>query len=150
VLAAELPGGVAVACSPLQRCAQLAEALSALRPDLPVTHDTRLREMDFGVWEGRLWSDIGEPALAAWTADFAQHRPGGGDSVETFMARVAEAWDALDDTPTLWITHAGVIRAVALLRAGSRSINRADAWPRTALAYGAWMRLDVPGAVSQW
>ncbi len=140
-LAASLPPGLRVICSPLQRCEQLAQDLSALRPDLAYKTDVRLREMDFGDWEGRPWQAIGPAALAAWTDDFAHHRPGGGESVAGFMQRVAEIWDerdALDGTPTLWITHAGVIRAASLLARGQRSIERADQWPLTAPAYGGW------------
>jgi alpha-ribazole phosphatase len=142
-LAHGLPTGVTVAWSPLQRCAQLAQALALHRPDLKSVPDPRLQEMDFGDWEGRLWTDIGADAMAAWTADFAHYRPGGGDNVHGFMQRVASAWDALDGTSTLWITHAGVIRAATLLASGVRHIDRADQWPRTAPAFGAWARLEI-------
>ena len=36
----------------------------------------------------------------------------------------------------LWITHAGVIRAVRLLLAGVRVVERADQWPREAVPFG--------------
>lgn len=143
-LAAVLPGQTQILCSPRLRCTQLAVALSALRPQWPVTVDPRLREMDFGTWEGRLWTDIGAAALDAWTADFAQHRPGGGDNVAGFMARVAEVWDTLDprgEKATLWITHAGVIRAIALLSAGTRCPAEASEWPGMAVPFGGWLRV---------
>ncbi len=142
-LAAVLPTGISVICSTLQRCEQLAQALSAPRPDLALNFDPRLREMDFGDWEGQRWDAIGQPALAAWTADFARHRPGGGESVQLFMQRVAEAWDAVGTQPTLWITHAGVIRACSLLAAGIRSIDRADQWPQAAPGYGEWITFEL-------
>ena len=47
-LAAALPRGFRVVSSTLQRCEQLAQALCALRPDLTIFFDPRLREMDFG------------------------------------------------------------------------------------------------------
>ena len=137
-LAAMLPASCSVRSSTLQRCEQLAQALSVLRPDLMLKLDPRLREMDFGSWEGQRWDAIGQSALEAWTADFARHRPGGGESVQGFMQRVASAWDAKIDQPTLWITHAGVIRACSLLAAGIRSIARADQWPQAAPGYGEW------------
>jgi alpha-ribazole phosphatase len=140
-LAAALPAGTCIVSSPQKRCVQLAQALSQLRPTWPAAADERLREMDFGTWEGRLWRDIGQEALDAWTGDFAQHRPGGGDNVVNFMERVTEAWDALDGTPTVWITHAGVIRAVALLNAGTRRVDQASQWPRTALPFGGWQQV---------
>lgn len=146
-LAAALPKDISVYCSPLQRCEQLAQVLSTLRPDLTTIFDSRLREMDFGHWEGQRWDAIGQPALEAWTADFARHRPGGGESVQMFMRRVTAAWDAVDTQPTLWITHAGVVRACSLLAAGIRNIQHANQWPHAAPGYGEWVIYEpaVPG-----
>ena len=143
-LAQALPLGIAIRTSPLQRCERLTQALRGLRPDL--THNTcvdaRLAEMDFGRWEGQRWDAIGQPALEAWTNDFAQHRPGGGESVQMFMQRVAAAWDAVGTQPTLWITHAGVARACSLLAAGIRHVERANQWPHAAPGYGEWLTFE--------
>jgi alpha-ribazole phosphatase len=140
-LAAELPPGMAVQVSPLRRCQQLAEALHALRSDLPLRTDTRLREMDFGSWEGVAWADIPRAAVDAWTADFASHRFGGQESAAEVLARVAEAWDEVPSLPdTLWITHAGVAQAATLLHQGMRHVTCAADWPLPGLQYGRWMR----------
>lgn len=158
-LALELPAGIRISVSPLQRCAQLAEALQALRPDLACHTDARLQEMDFGRWEGRAWQDIEQAELQAWTDDFA-HYPAGstGESVVAFMARVGAAFDALAPTPThrppdrspetpanatLWITHAGVIRAAGLLAQNIRHIKHARQWPLQAPNYGQWRTLEL-------
>ena len=104
-------------------------------------------EMDFGQWEGRRWDDIGAAAIDAWVADFAHYRPGGGESVGQFMQRVAAVWDETTlsaDTPTLWITHAGVIRAATLLQSGQRLIASAAQWPAAALPFGRWVQLTAP------
>ena len=122
-LVQSLPSGIKILCSPLQRCELLAHVLIGLRADLTYKTDPRLKEIDFGQWEGQRWDDIGTAAINAWVADFGQHRPGGGESVEQFMQRVAAVWDEAAlaaDTPTLWITHAGVIRAATLLQGGQR------------------------------
>jgi alpha-ribazole phosphatase len=147
-LAAQLPAGIRVITSPLQRCEQLAHVLLGLRPDLTSETDARLAEMDFGKWEGRAWQAIGQPELQAWTDDFAHCKAGGhGESVTVFMARVAAAFDALQDqSDTLWITHAGVIRAVHLLAQGVRHIERADQWPLNAPKYGQWQLLNLQAA----
>jgi alpha-ribazole phosphatase len=143
-LAQTLPAGVALVTSPLQRCEQLAEVLLELRPDLTCKKDPRLQEMDFGDWEGRRWDAIGQSALEAWVADFARHRPGGGESVQTFMQRVAAAWDELwAETPvpltdTVWITHAGVMRAATLLQSGLRQISQTEQWPTATPGFGEW------------
>ncbi len=102
-------------------------------------------EMDFGDWEGRAWADIAKTELDAWTADFARHKAGHtGESVAQFMARVAEAFDELSPaSDTLWVTHAGVIRAAGLIASGMRHIERADHWPIAAPAYGQWCKLAI-------
>jgi len=145
-LAALLPTGLRVVTSPLQRCEQLAQALYAQRPDLAYKTDARLQEMDFGQWEGQAWEALDRGELEAWTTGFANYNAGGdGESVTAFMARVASAFDALVDTgtDTVWITHAGVIRAVALLAQGIRCIAQASEWPLDAPKYGQWQLLDL-------
>ena len=97
-----------------------------------------------------------------------------GESVAAFMTRVAQAFDALGErvdsgngwpalspdrvpkdkaqdasaqapaSATLWITHAGVIRAVQLLALGLRQIEHARQWPMDAPKYGQWQTLDWP------
>ena len=144
-LAVQLPAGLGIISSPLQRCEQLAQALHALRPDLAYKTDARLQEMDFGRWEGRAWQDIDRSELAAWTGDFAHYKVGcDGESVTAFMARVGAAFDALPgQEAALWITHAGVIRAVELLARSVRHIERADQWPLDAPKYGQWQLLNL-------
>jgi alpha-ribazole phosphatase len=140
-----LPGGACLLTSPLQRCELLAHVFIGLQPDLIVKKDERLQEMHFGQWEGRPWTDIDPAELTAWTDDFANYRAGGtGESVTQFMNRVAAAFDELDPTrDTLWVTHAGVIRAATLIASGIRHINRADEWPTHAPAYGQWCKLTI-------
>jgi alpha-ribazole phosphatase len=144
-LAAVLPSGMAVAVSPLQRCEQLWQALSRLRPDLTHQTDPRLQEMNFGAWEGRAWADIPAAELAAWTDDFSSYAVGGsGESVAGFMARVAAAVDGLErEKNTVWLTHAGVIRAVTLIASGQRHVQLASQWPAQAPAFGQWVTLAV-------
>jgi alpha-ribazole phosphatase len=137
-LAIQLPPGLALRCSPLRRCRQLAHALRALRPDLVPSEDRRLAEMDFGCWEGRPWSEVAQQEYEDWTADFPGYRCGGGENVAALMARVAQALadTRRDGSDALWITHGGVVRAVRLLLAGVALPSRADEWPREALAFG--------------
>jgi len=145
-LAAELPQGLPLRVSPLQRCEQLAQALQGLRPDLAYkTTELRLAEMDFGHWEGQAWSSIPQSALDAWVADFAHHRFGGRESVAEVMHRVALAWDATLQAgqDAAWITHAGVIRAASLLHQGVRQVQRADQWPKEGPGFGEWLTLRL-------
>ena len=150
-LAAALPQKLQVVHSPLQRCVQLANALQALRPDLALQADARLGEFDFGAWEGRAWNSIARADIDHWTAAFATHRPGGGESLAAMLARVAQALEdarqhtANSGSDVLWISHAGVARCVQwLLQAPAGGMPRADQWPVTAPALGAWTRFALP------
>lgn len=154
-LAAALPAQALVAHSPLQRCEQLALDLQGLRPDLTSKPDARLREMDFGRWEGQRWDDLARSDIDAWVAAFASHGPGGGEPLAAVLARVASA---LHDARTeggrvglqpaaardvVWITHAGVIRSVAwLLAQGPGVLPTAAQWPVPAPAWGEWTVLE--------
>ncbi|RCX09500.1 alpha-ribazole phosphatase [Extensimonas vulgaris] len=153
-LAQALPQRLHVAYSPLLRCELLAQYLQALRPDLTYEPEARLREFDFGQWEGRAWSDIGQAALERWVQDFAAHRPGGGESLAEMLARVAHALQQARERarttgqPQLWIMHAGVARCVAWLQALGNAQNavrlpQAHEWPRQAPQWGEWQRIDL-------
>jgi alpha-ribazole phosphatase len=100
--------------------------------------------MDFGHWEAQPWSAIPPEAYDAWTADFGGHRFGGKESVTDFMNRVALAWDEIQGQAqdSIWITHAGVIRAVSLLAKGVRQITDAAQWPAQAPGFGQWTVVD--------
>ena len=138
-LSTQLPAGLIAHSSPLKRCTQLAHGLQALRPDLHVERDARLREMDFGAWEGRRWTDIPRPEFDRWLADFADAAPAGnGETVRALMARVGQAWAdwRASGRDALWITHAGVIRAALLLARGKLLPNSAADWPDDALPFG--------------
>ena len=99
--------------SPLTRCARLARYIADQR-GLNVIVEPRLREMDFGRWEGRAWSDIPREELDTWTADFLHARPHGGESVAMLKIRtkaVLAACQRREPAHMLCVTHSGVIKA---------------------------------------
>ena len=156
-LARVLPPHMLCRVSPLQRCQQLASALQQIRPDCLFNSstytDTRLAEMDFGHFEGQLWSAIPKADVDAWTANFGDHRFGGVESANDVLHRVAQALtdcqachsqtQALVQqvSDVLWITHAGVIRAVTLLAQGVTQVETARQWPREVPAFGGFTQL---------
>ncbi len=145
-LAEALPADLRTISSPLQRCTQLAESLCQLRPPAAFDTDARLAEMDFGAWEGQPWDQISPAALDAWTHNFAHHAPGGGETVSNFITRVAAALTAVRSAKedTVWITHAGVMRAVAVLQTvGLATPLRSDQWPREPVPVGGWQRWEL-------
>lgn len=82
-----------VFCSPMRRAVQTAEILF---PDAERRLIPDLREMDFGVFEGRGWWEMEEdPAYRAWTDSGCTLRCPGGESREEFSARICAAFDAL-------------------------------------------------------
>ena len=146
-LATALPNPALLQHSPLQRCEQLALSLSALQANLTSNADGRLREMDFGQWEGRLWADIARDGLDAWTQDFAHYRPGQGENLASMLTRVSAALDEaqqhlLRGTHVVWVTHAGVARCVEWLvsQGGLPAALQVTAaqWPLHAPGFGAW------------
>lgn len=148
-LAQRLPPGARVLASPLGRCQQLAQALRVLRPDLRFDTDARLREMNFGTWEGQRWDALPPEAFEAWTNNFWQHRVGAGECVADLMGRVGEVWDAalaasIADVPQVWLTHAGVIRAARLIASGQREVRSAEDWPAAAPGFGLCWRYQGP------
>jgi alpha-ribazole phosphatase/probable phosphoglycerate mutase len=104
--------------SPLQRCAAFAEELAS-RLQSPLHIDPRWRELGFGAWEGRRWSDLYEEygeALLAFQQNPGQNPAPGGEDYPDFERRIAGAWaDLLAQAQGghwLLIAHAGVQRAV--------------------------------------
>ena len=145
-LADALPAHARLFHSTLQRCELLALAVQALRPDLASKPDERLREMDFGRWEGLAWVHIGKSAIDEWTAAFAAYTPGGGENLTTMLARVSLALRAAQQLhatqgveDVVWITHAGVARCVNWLQAqGADVAPQSDQWPVAAPGWGEW------------
>lgn len=142
-LASLLPQGLQLWTSPLLRCAALAETLLAQRPDLQLRTDARLVELDFGCWEGVRWDDIPRSVFDAWASDFGAARFGGRESVNELLRRVAAVRAEVQalGQDAVWITHAGVLRAMALLDQGLTTLDQATLWPREVAGWGEWQVL---------
>lgn len=141
------PPGTPVWVSGLLRAQQMAGALQAERPELGAARiDTRLNEMDFGAWELQRWDAVPRSAFDEWMADFAHHRFGGAESTQMLLYRVAAALGELrpaTSTDVVWVTHAGVIRAVQhIVTSGGVHIQDAAEWPKDAPEPGGWTSLS--------
>jgi alpha-ribazole phosphatase len=134
-LRANLPSGLPVWSSPLQRCRRLAELLN---PNLIV--DERLMEMDFGAWEGRSWDDIPRPELDAWAADVAGYAPPGGESPFALQQRALDFVAALKVQEAVIVTHAGVIRTLLAHWQGLPPAR----WTELVFGYGSCTRVVLP------
>ena len=108
-----------IVASDLRRAADSASVL-AVPWKATVEVDPRLREMDFGEWDGHTWHALqardGE-RLQAWMEDWVDTRAPGGESFADVAIRVAEWIDECraredDQAVVLAVAHAGAIRAV--------------------------------------
>jgi len=109
-------GWDAVVTSPLRRCAEFAEAVAGAR-HLPLDTESRIREMDFGAWEGRTAEDIlanGPGDLSAFWADPERAQAPEGEALAEFRDRVVAGWEGILDryegNHILVVAHGGVIR----------------------------------------
>lgn len=104
-----------VVSSPLQRCRIFAEQLT----DAPLHLDERLREVGFGVWEGRLVEEVWRTdtdVVTAWSRDPTSVTPAEGEPLVAVAARVNACFHQLLDEyrgqRLLLVTHGGVIRVL--------------------------------------
>lgn len=106
-------------CSDLTRCRQtLAHVMEGREAASPTRFDARLRELDFGDYEGCTYDELEPlPAYRAWIDSAGEQAPPGGESTAELRQRL-EAWFAellAGCTPhgqhrALVVTHGGVIR----------------------------------------
>lgn len=117
-----------VVTSPLRRCADVGRVLAAWGWQHHI--DPALVEVDFGAWDGCAWASIPRAEVDEWCADLAHYRPGGGESVDQLLARVA-AWRP--GTARVAVGHGGWLSAAMwMARPGaSLTVPRIDAadWP---------------------
>lgn len=105
-IAADCP----VFSSPLSRCLRLAETLGGV-----LVPDARLQELDFGAWENQALAALDSPAFRAWSENFVDTAPPGGETFTQLCERVAEFWRELcrlDAEMAVVVAHAGSIRAL--------------------------------------
>ncbi|CAL1240587.1 histidine phosphatase family protein [Candidatus Methylocalor cossyra] len=104
--------------SPLSRCFDFAEELSA-RSGIPLEVDERLKEIGFGVWQGKTREEITQydpGLLQRFYRDPLTHRPDGAEGLAEFRTRIVSAWNDIlarhAGRHILIVCHAGTIRMV--------------------------------------
>lgn len=133
-----------VLTSSLQRAASVGRVLAGWGWQHHI--DARLNEMNFGAWDGRPWDAIGADAVNGWCAAFAEHAPGGGESVSALLARCASLLAELraNAPPPCVVGHAGWISAARWLQGGEQHKPNAAEWPG-AVSYSSLMLLARRG-----
>jgi broad specificity phosphatase PhoE len=104
--------------SDLVRAAATAAAIGAAC-GVPIEAEPRLREMNFGVWEGLTWDEIvaRTPELAGRPTSPRSQVPAGGESFGDVCARIRPVLDGLagrlpSDGRALIVSHAGIMHAL--------------------------------------
>jgi alpha-ribazole phosphatase len=113
-----------VFCSDLKRCRETLDIVYPNSPD-KVIFDDRLREMDFGDWEGQTYEQLRHSSTyRGWLDDPHSITPPRGESWAHFNARLEEFMEILtcfkkeennghSVSSVLIITHGGVIRQLS-------------------------------------
>ena len=102
----------AIYTSDLERVRDTAAAIAAHLADMPRTEDTRLREQNFGIFEGRPIDELLRE-MADERVDFSAFAPAGGETRADFEARIIDFFHEMRarhaDEAVLIVTHYGVI-----------------------------------------
>ena len=136
-----------VISSPLQRCSHFAQSF-AEKCRQPLSLNPQWMEMNFGDWDGQshqsLWDKHGSTLAKYWENPWLGN-PHGGESLEAFDTRIAEAWQCLLSEQLgkrlLVVTHAGVMKQ--LLRLLLELPQNANYLHRIELPYAARYRVTV-------
>ncbi len=101
--------------SPMRRVRQtLAYILDAYGLDESVvTFDERLRERDFGIWEGTVWDELIKAGVNPWETprDYYFWRPEGGESYADVAERIRAFLSDMRE-PAIIVAHGGIHRVL--------------------------------------
>jgi broad specificity phosphatase PhoE len=106
--------------SDLERASETARIVAESR-DLEIFSDPRLREFDFGRWEGLTWDEIGATSPQVVTNDATgvrQYAAEGGETFEQVRSRLGSFLADLEREnlgAVLIVTHAGPLHAIFAL-----------------------------------
>jgi alpha-ribazole phosphatase len=139
----ELLDPLQIFSSDLARAVACAAAVSTRR-GIEVVADARLRELDFGDWDGLRPDEVDPSAFARFHEDPDAAPPPGGERWSALQDRVGRALDAIPPAASLVVTHGGAIRAALAHLCG---FDRPQLWAFD-LPYAALVSLRIwPGAV---
>lgn len=114
----------AIYASDLNRAWETAMALAA-HQNVSATPDPRLRELNFGAWQGLTYREIAErdpERLAFWNADRVGRTPPGGESLGALADRLRDLIDEIrgvhTDGNVALVSHGGTIRVILCVLLG--------------------------------
>ena len=95
--------------SPLQRCTKLAEFLFQ-----NYSTENRIKELNYGIWEGLTWEEIAVPEGSNWIFENSSTILENGESFEIQKQRVVDFIEEIsnsDERRIAIVAHGGVIRS---------------------------------------
>ena len=140
----------ALYCSDLTRCRQTLDHIGAGRA-WEARFDARLRELDFGEYEGRTWEELkGDSRYRAWVDSAGRRAPPGGESADALWARL-EAWlgEVLQRAAergqrrVLAVSHGGAIRELR------RRLEGTDFWEGV-VGQAEGRRFEIESQGGEW
>jgi len=151
-----------VLSSPMNRARETAEAIAA-RLKLPIETDARLKEIDFGQWEGLTGHEIAEQfgdAIHRWR--FGEIAAPGGESIPRVGLRLdglvrelawehAEKCRAGDDTHRSYVlaSHAVAIKSIVGLSMHMETRSWGSIWPQPASISVLELRVMADGEIAE-
>lgn len=113
-----------------------------------LAEDDRLKEMHFGDWEGRQWSEISRSELDAWGEDMLNFTPPGGESAAAMLQRTGVCLReilAMPQEHIVLVAHGGSIRGILALL-GRMDLRDTLSWQ---VDCGALIQVRVQGEICE-
>ncbi len=134
--------------SPLERTTETMEIVRANMglPARPFPLDDRLKEQNFGHWEGLIWGELPKldpEGFAARKADAWNWTPQGGENYEMVRARVV-SWLAELSGDTVVVSHGNISRSVRGFLLGLDKV----AIPKLEVPQDRFLR--IAGGTAEW
>jgi alpha-ribazole phosphatase len=125
----------AIYCSDLSRARETASILAQGRSLTPIP-DSRLREINFGAWEGMDFTKIYDQypkEFEAWYKDTGKRAVPGGESLEQVNGRVLsfirEIHAKYQEGTVAAVTHGGVIKGLLMISFGTSALWKQEISP---------------------
>ncbi|MBM7602989.1 alpha-ribazole phosphatase [Metabacillus crassostreae] len=134
--------------SDLKRCVQTTQHLIK---NQPICVDNRLRELNFGDWEGKTYNELkNDDHYRVWLDDMQSITPPNGEKLTQLQARVDVFFEDLlslhdlENKSMLIVTHGGTIRACLLKFHISKSL-----WDMP-VPHGSGYKLSLKRSKGEW
>lgn len=113
--------------SPLIRAKDTADIIFSSGQDLVI--DSRLKEMDFGQWEGKHYTDLaGDETFELWQREWKNTPAPGGESFNDLTRRVEDFWQFLKKTTEDNVAIVGHNAVLMLLLPTILSLTPEQGW----------------------